>query len=155
MSLMKDTTKIVKAKYYKDHDLLVPLNPQPERVKGQWAYERSGTDELGSWVVIDHITGGESLAEYDTKLNEMGNVKIVHEITEDEWNKPATLDIESMDKLLLSDVEPVVVSTSQESLTTNSKTNQPTSSMETEKLWSIIVQLFSNVYAAIISIFRR
>ena len=157
MNLMRDTTKVVKAKYYKDHDLLIPLDPQPQRVRGEWVYERSGTDELGNWTVVDHITGDQVLAEYDT--NEItiasDNDIVVHEVTEEEWNKPATLDIESMDKLLLSNVQAVDVSTSQESHTTSLKTNQQISSTATEKWWSIIVRLFSNVYAAIISKFRE
>jgi hypothetical protein len=155
MSLLKDETKLVKAKYYKEPDLIVVMDPQPERVKGQWAYQRAGTDELGDWVVIDYITGNDSLAEYDTSTTQLGNTVVVNEITEDEWNKPATLDIENMDLLLSSNVQTVDVSTSQESHTTSLKTNPQIYSTETEKWWSIIVRLFLNVYAAITSKFRQ
>jgi hypothetical protein len=154
MSLLKDETKLVKAKYYKEPDLIVVIDPQPERVRGQWAYQRSGTDELGEWVVIDYITGNDNLAEYDTSTTQLGNTIVVNEITEDEWNKPATLDIENMDLLLSSNVQNVDVSTLQESHTTSLKTNQQIYSTETEKLWSTIVRLFLNVYDAIMSRFR-
>ena len=155
MSLLKDETKIVKAKYYKEPDLIVVMDPQPERVKGQWAYQRTGTDELGDWVVIDYITGNDDLAEYDTSTAQLDNGVVINEITEEEWNKPATLDIESMDLLLSSNVQTANVSTSQESHTTSLKTNQQTSSTETEKWWSIIVRLFLSVYAVITSKFRQ
>lgn len=155
MSLLKDETKLVKAKYYKESDLIVVMDPQPERVRGQWAYQRVGTDELGEWSVIDYITGNDSLAEYDTSTTQLGDTVVVNEITEDEWNKPATLDIENMDLLLSSNVQNVDVSTSQESHTTSLKTNPQIYSTETEKWWSIIVRLFLSVYAVITSKFRQ
>jgi hypothetical protein len=88
--------KVVKTKYYEASNNLVPLDPQPVRsVDGKWNYERSGTDELGNYVVIDFISEEPVFLEYDAEGNKEKTELTI--ITEDEWNKTLTLDIENTD----------------------------------------------------------
>lgn len=146
--------KVVKAKYYEETNEIIPLDPQPERNKdGSWSYERLGSDDKGKFVVIDFISEDSTYFEY-AALGELAT-KDLKETTEEEWNKPVTLDIESMDSILQGDAEIVDVNTSQEFPIINTKTSPQTFSMGIGKLMSIIGRLFSSVCNAITKSYRR
>lgn len=146
--------KVVKAKYYKETNDLIPLDPQPQRnVDGTWNYDRTGIDEKGEYTVIDFITEESHFFEYDA-VKDMTS-KELKETTEEEWNKTETPDIETMDLILQGNVTNVDVNTSQESATTNSKTSPRTFSTAIEKLMSTIGQLFSSAYNAITKSFQN
>ena len=145
--------KVVKAKYYKETNELIPLDPQPIRsVDGTWNYERTGVDEKGEFNVIDFITEESHFFEYNACEAILS--KELKETTEEEWNQTETLDIETMDSILQSNVENVDVSTSQESAIISSKTSPQISLTETGKSMSIIARLFYNAYNAITKSFR-
>ena len=151
--------KTVKARYYEATEDIIPLDPQPIRkFDGTWDYERTGTDENGDFVVIDFITEGNQYLSYDSEkpptkaMLESPLAKL--EITEDEWNKPATLDIENMDSLLSSVVN-VDANISESLVTTNTEMNQVTSLMETKNTTSTIKQLFLSALDAVKSNFRH
>lgn len=151
--------KIVKARYYKATEEIIPLNPQPiRRFDGTWDYERTGTDENGDFVVIDFATEGDHYLSYDSEkpptkaMLESPLVRL--EITEDEWNKPAILDIENMDSLLSSVVN-VDANISENLVTTSTEMNQATSPMETKSIISTTKQLFLNAYDAVKLNFQR
>jgi hypothetical protein len=146
--------KVVKAKYYKETNEIIPLDPQPKRkADGAWDYERLGVDEKGEFNVIDFITEESHFFEYDISDGTIN--KELKETTEEEWNKTETLDIETMDSILQGNVENAAVNTSQESVTTSTKMNPQTSLTETGKSMSTIGQLFYNAYNAIIKSFQR
>ncbi len=146
--------KVVKAKYYEETNEISPLDPQPIRNKdGSWSYERFGLDEKGKFVIIDFISEDSKYFEYEA--SEELVIKDLKETTEEEWNKPVTLDIESMDSTLQKNAGTVDVNTLQEFLTTNTKTSPPTFSTGIGKLMSIIGRLFSNVCNAIKKSYRR
>lgn len=146
--------KVVKAKYYEETNEIIQLDPQPVRdVDGKWDYERSGSDEKGNFVVIDFISEKPVYFGYNAdSINEKNELTI---ITEEEWNKTPTLDIENMDITGQEPVESVDVLTLQRSSTTNTKTSQATFTMVIERLLQTTAQLFSNAWAAIKSIFHN
>jgi hypothetical protein len=146
--------KVVKAKYYDKTDEIIQLDPQPVRgVDGKWDYERSGSDEKGNFVVIDFISEKPVYFGYNADgINEKNELTI---ITEEEWNKTPTLDIENMDITGQEPVESVDVLTLQKSSTTNTKTSQATFTMVIERLLQTTAQLFSNAWAAIKSSFHN
>lgn len=146
--------KVVKAKYYKESNDLIPLDPQPKRnVDGTWDYERTGVDEKGEFTVIDFITEESHFFEYNASEDILS--KELKETTEEEWNKIEILDIETMDSILQGNAENVDVSTSQELATTNTKTSLRTFSTAIEKSMSTIGRLFSSAYNAITKSFRH
>lgn len=146
--------KVIKAKYYQITNEIVPLDPQPVRDnQGRWDYQRSGTDEKGEFVVIDFLTEDAVYLEYDATSDK--TKEDLQVTTEDEWNRPVTLDIESMEAKLQNDAQTVDVITLQESHTTSLKTSQQTCSTVIERLLLTIVRLFSNAYNAIIKNFRQ
>jgi hypothetical protein len=145
--------KVVKAKYYQETNEVVTLDPQPKRsTDGTWDYERTGKDEKGDLVVIDFITEESQYFEYIA--NDSSTTLSFKETTEEEWNKTETLDIESMDLILQSNVQDAAVSISPELPVINTKTSHQTFLMATGKLIRTIVQPFFSVYNAIIKNFR-
>lgn len=146
--------KVMKTKYYESTGDLIPLDPQPLRsIDGTWDYERSGTDELGDFVVIDFITEESVYFDYDTgPVGQSSELKIT---TEEEWLKPATLDIASMDILLSESVPTVDANISEKLPTTDLRMNQATSQTVIEKLMQTIGQLYSSALDVIAWIFRK
>lgn len=148
--------KVVKTKYYEKTGELIPLDPQPVREpNGEWNYERKGNDELGDFVVIDFITEEPVYLDYDTAQGQINTTSELKITTEEEWLKPATLDIASMDIQLSEDAPTVDASILEKSLTTDLKMNQATSQTVIEKLMQTIGQLYCNVLGAIKWIFRK
>jgi hypothetical protein len=146
--------KTIKAKYYEESKQIIPLDPQPVRVQGQWMYERTGTDELGEFCIIDFIVEGDTYFDYDAatqKTHQPLEVKI----TEEEWNQEPKSNTETINTQKFLDVLDAKEPTSQELPTTNTEMNQLISLMVTEKPTLTIRQRFSNVLHAISLLFRK
>lgn len=143
--------KTIKAKYYEETKEIVPLDPQPLRVKGEWKLERVGTDEKGEYCIIDFMVEGDTYFDYDAgKQNTTQPLEVT--ITEEEWNKPAN-NTETIDTQKFLDAL-AEVATSPKSAITNTETNQQISLTDTEKLIPTIGQRFLNACYAIKSIFQ-
>jgi hypothetical protein len=144
--------KTIKAKYYEETKEIIPLDPQPLRVKGEWKLERVGTDEKGEYCIIDFMVEGDTYFDYDAgKQNITQPLEVT--ITEEEWNKPVESNIETIDTQKFLDAlaeEPI----SQKSPTISIEMNQPISLMEIEKLTPTIKQRFLNVCTAIKLLFQ-
>lgn len=79
--------KMIKAKFYPETNEVIPLDPQPIRVQGQ--FERipsTGTDEIGEYIIIDFVQEKDVLFEYDTKAPPKRESDLL-EIKEEEWNQ--------------------------------------------------------------------
>lgn len=140
--------KVVKARYYEETQELIPLDPQPLKIAGVYQYERSGTDDKGSFVVIDMITEGNTFLEYDSLTQRtVEPLEII--ITEEEWNKPININLEDTTESKESNVN-VDVTSLQKLPTTNLKMKVQTFTMATKKFIQSIKQYCLNVYNAIL-----
>lgn len=145
--------KVLKVKLYEDTQEIVPLDPQPVKVNGQWNYDRSGTDEKGDYVVIDFITEESTYLEYNaTGEVATSNLQVT---TEEEWNKPAISDTEILKALELNSAQDVSLPTLPKCLITNTETNQQTSLTETESSTLTTKSRSLGVWDVIISKFQR
>lgn len=144
--------KTIKAKYYEESKEVIPLDPQPIRIKGEWNYERTGTDEKGEYCIIDFMMEGDTYFDYDAaKQNTHQPLEVT--ITEEEWNKPVENNTATIDTQKFLDAlaeEPTL----QKLVTTNTETIPQISLMETEKLTPTIKQRFLNVCTAMKLLFR-
>lgn len=146
--------KTIKAKYYEESKEVIALDPQPVRVKGQWNYERTGTDEKGEYCIIDFMIEGETYFDYDA-ANQNTYQPLEVKITEEEWNQEPKDKSETINTQRFLDVLDAKEPTLQELPTTNIGTNPQTSLTVTEKLIQTTKQFCLSVYNATSSLFRK